>query len=143
MKSWVKIDLFKQSKALPTWGGGFLIQLQQSLVYVGILNIFMLAITMWYTAGYEIAQKYLPSVAIWHFLVLLFSGWLTIMFIDYKFFHPARQRYMNKQVAKHKNPAMELLQKLDRDNEDIRKDIAEIKKALDIKENVSAEHKKI
>jgi len=142
MKKGTKIELFKQSKILPTWSGGFLIQLQQSLVYVGICNIVMIAITMWYTAGYEITQKYLPSISIWHFLILLMSGWLTVMFIDYKFLHPARQRYMNKQVAKHKNPAMELLQKVDRDNEDIRKGIAKINKTLGIKENVGAKRKK-
>lgn len=130
-----KSGLFKQSKLLPTWMGGFLIQMQQSLVYVGMLNIIMLAITMWYTAGYDIVQKYLPSVSIWHFLTGLAFGWLTIMFIDYKYLHPTRQKHQNRQVAKHKNPAMELLQKADADNENMKKDIAQIKKALNISDD--------
>jgi len=135
-----KFSFFKQSKILPTWLGGFLIQLQQSLVYVGILNIAMLAITMWYTAGYEIVQNYLPSISLYHFLIVLALGWLTVMFIDFRYLHPTRQRYMNKQVAKHKNPAMELLQKVDKDHEAMRNDIADIKKAIE--DNFNATPKK-
>lgn len=130
-----KTGLFKQSQLLPTWTGGFLIQMQQSLVYVGILNIVMLAVTMWYTAGYGIVQKYLPSISIWHFLTGLALGWLTIMFIDYKYLQAARWRHQNRQVAKHKNPAMKLLQKAAIVNEKMQKDIAQIKKALKIKDD--------
>lgn len=137
-----KAGLFKQSKLLPTWMGGFLIQMQQSLVYVGILNIVMLAVTMWYTAGYGIVQKYLPFVSIWHFLTILAFGWLTIMFIDYKYLHPTRQRHLNRQVAKHKNPAMELLEKAAIVNENMQKDIAEIKKALNIPDGRNGESQK-
>ena len=138
----MKSDLFRQNKSLPNWLGGFLIQLQQSLVYVGIFNIVMLAITMWYTAGYEIVQKYLPAVNIGHFLIAIASGWLTIIFINYKYLTPTRLRYQNRQVAKHKNPDMKLLQKIDRDNANIRKDIAALKKTLKIEENTNGLSKK-
>ena len=138
----MKSDLFRQNKSLPNWLGGFLIQLQQSLVYVGIFNIVMLAITMWYTAGYEIVNKYLPAVNIGHFLIVIASGWLIIIFVDYKYLTPTRLRYQNRQVAKHKNPAMELLQKVDRDNEKLHKDIEAIKKALNIEENTNGLSKK-
>ena len=137
-----KTGLFGQSNLLPTWTGGFLIQMQQSLVYVGILNIIMLAITMWYTAGYEIVQKYLPFVSIWHFLIVLATGWAIIMLIDYKFLAPVRQRWMNRHVAKHKNPTLELLQKVDADNKKARLDIAKIKKVLNIEDSSDATAKK-
>lgn len=132
-----KLDLFKQSQRLPTWMGGFLTQLQMTLIYVGIANIVMIAITMWYTSGHLIVKEYLPFFTIRHFLCLGVLCWGILIFIDYKFVAPAKQRYLNRQVAKHKNPTLELLKRVDRDNKKMSKDIAEIKEALSIKEGIN------
>ena len=132
MKDTKKKGLFKQSSLLPTWMGGLLIQMQMSLVYVAIANIVMLAVTMWYTSGYQVAQEYLPFFTIRHFLGLGVVCWGLIIFVDFKFIAPAKQRFLNRQAAKHKNPILELIEKMDKDNKEVRKDIVEIKEALNI-----------
>ena len=131
------ISVFKQSQKLPTWIGGFLIQLQMSIVYVGIANIVMIAITMWYTSGHLIAEEYLPFVTLRVFLLFGAACWGMLIFLDYKYIAPAKQRHLNRQAAKHKNPVYELVEKIDKDNEEIRKDIAKIKEALNLQEGVS------
>ena len=129
------MKLFKQSTILPTWIGAIFVQLQMSLLYVGIANIFMLAITMWYTAGHQIAEKYVPFITTpWQVIIILVIGWSVVIYYDYKFIIPAKQRYLNQQAAKHKNIVLELLEKMDKDNNVMRADIAKIKETLGIKD---------
>ena len=104
-----------------------------SLIYVGIANITMMAITMWYTSGHLIAEQYLPFVTIRHFLAFGAFCWMVVIFIDFKYIAPARQKWMNRHAAKHKNPILELLQKVDKDNKTMKKDMVEIKKSLNRK----------
>ena len=133
----MKISVFKQSQKLPTWIGGFLIQLQMSIVYVGIANIVLIALTFYYTSGHIIAKEYLPFVTLRVFLIFGVVCWGMLIFLDYKYIAPAKQRHLNRQAAKHKNPVYELVEKIDKDNEEIRKDIAKIKEALNLQEGVS------
>lgn len=131
----MKDRLFKQSSIVPTWIGAIFSQLQMSLMYVGIANIFMLSVTMWYTAGQDIAQKYVPFItSTWQILVMLVVGWSIVIFFDYKFIIPAKQRHLNRQAAKHKNIVLELLEKMDKDNNAMRADIAKIKETLGIED---------
>jgi len=138
----VSRGFLKQSTLLPTWLGGILTQLQMSLMYVGMANIFMLAITMWYTKGADIVQRFMPSFEIYHFLLLLVLGWATVMLVDFKYLTPVRTRFLNRQTSKHKNPVFELLEKVAIKQGKMEKDIAKIKKELNIGEvdnGVSAE----
>lgn len=95
-------------------------QYQNSFFYVGLFNTVMLAVTLWYTAGYEIAQRYLPWFGLWMFILTGVALWHLMIAFDYKFFYPVRQRFLNVQACKHENPAMDELRA-------IRKEIAELK----------------
>jgi len=131
--------ILKQSNWIPTWLGGFLIQLQQSLVYVALANVAMLAVTMWYSAGFEISQKYLPILTIWHFLLIIVVGWMLLIFIDYKYLTPARMRFSNKQAVVHTNPNTLMLETLIEEAKILKADNVELKalveKLIDDKKN--------
>lgn len=117
------MSLLKQSKVLPAWLGAVLVQVQNSFFYVGLFNTVMLAITLWYTAGYEIAAQYAPWVSLWLFIALGIVFWLALIGLDYKFFYPIRQRFLNEQACKHPNPAMDSLNRLEQGMAEIKKEL--------------------
>ena len=108
-----KFWIFRQSDILPDWAGGFLVQLQQSLVYVGIANVVMLIFTTWYTAGISLTKQYASFLSLWHIVLAGIILWLAVVVLDRKYFAPARQRYMNSHAVIHKNPSMDLLRKME------------------------------
>lgn len=107
--------LLKQVKGKPSWWGALQVQMTNSFFYLSLYNTMALTITVWYTAGHEIAQKYAPWFNFWLFLAFGFVGWCLLMFVDYKFLLPARTGFINLQSCKHQNPAMEALERLEAD----------------------------
>lgn len=102
-------NLFRQSKGIP-WVGAVQVQVINSLIYLSVMNSCMLAFTVWHTAGYEITRQYAPWVNIWIFFTLLISGFLVVMYLDYKMLYPSRVEHNNRQAYKQKNPAVDDLQ---------------------------------
>lgn len=132
--------LFKQSDSLPTWIGAIVAQLQQSLMYIGIANIFMLAVTMWYTAGAGLAARFVPFItAVWQLLIIVVIGWAVVILLNWKYIMPAKQRHLNSQTVVHENPMVAQLREMEAKQAEIHKDIAEIKKTLGIKESTNEE----
>ena len=127
--------ILKQSDTLPTWIGAIFTQIQMSLMYVGIGNIFMLAVTMWYTAGHDLAARYAPFItAVWQVLIIVIVVWGTVILLNWKYVIPAKQRHMNDQVVVHANPSWDLLQAIEKEQKSQGREMAEIKRLLETKE---------
>ena len=127
--------LFKQSQILPTWIGAIFVQLQQTLMYVGIANIFMIAVTLWYTAGHDLAARFVPFItAVWQVLIILVLAWAMVILINWKYIIPAKQRHTNSQAVVHENPMVTTLNKLAEKQDMMCKDMIEIKTKLGIEE---------
>jgi hypothetical protein len=112
---------------IPAWIGGLQVQFGNSLAYLTIVNTFMLGMTFWYTAGYQIASTYAPWANLWLFLSVCAVVAALVMVFDYTVMYPARQSFINSQACKHNNPWMdEILEQ--------KKDIAKIKIKLGIED---------
>lgn len=98
----------KQNK-LPPWVGAFQVQVTNSMFYVNLISSGMMVLTFWYTAGYQIRDRYMPWLNIWMFVAVVAVVVIVVMFMDYKFVYPSRQAFQNEQACKHENPAMEEL----------------------------------
>ena len=104
-----------------------MVQLTNSLFYITLLNTLMLALTFWYTTGYEIASKYLPWVNVGIFLAVVALVNVIVAVLDYVLIYPSRQGFINEQACKHPNPAMESLVRLEAD-------MAKVKAKLGVKD---------
>lgn len=97
--------VMRQSK-MPAWIGAFQVQVMNSFFYLNLISSAMMILTFWYTAGYQIADKYFPWLSLRMFVLVVIILFGLIMFIDYKFILPSRQAFINNQSFKHENEAM-------------------------------------
>lgn len=138
MKSKIFGLLFKQYN-LGKWLGSTFTQITNSFFYLSIINTVMLAITSWQTSLQERILSVFPWFNFWWFLIMIVFITLLVMFLDYKLVYPARQAFQSKQSYAHENPVrtdleriLEHNKKLDKDNEELKKGLDEIKKHLKI-----------
>ena len=115
--------LFKQNKLRASWLGALQVQASNIGYYTVWYSNIMLATTFWYTAGYEIAQEYIPWLSFWKFVLITGSSLAMLLLLDYKFLYPLRQAFQNAQACKHENPAMDALR-------DIQKRLTVIEKVI-------------
>jgi hypothetical protein len=109
---------------VPSWVGAYQVQVMNSAFYTGLASTVMLLFTFWYTAGYQIRDRYLPFVNLWEFAALgVILLWGIIPYLDYTLLLKSRVEFANKQACKHENPAMDELAA-------IRKELAEIKRMI-------------
>jgi hypothetical protein len=99
------MSILKQGKA-PRWMGALQVQMSNSNYYMVYYSQAMMAATFWFTAGSPTVEKYAPWISFWMFLLFLVSSVVVLLFFDYKFMLPARQRFQNEQSWKHYNPWM-------------------------------------
>ncbi len=121
----MKNGLLRQSRSVPQWMGALQVQIMNSMFYVNLVSMGMMILTFWYTAGYQIKDRYLPWLEIWMFIAAAVIVVSLVMLLDYLFILPVRTAFNSQQSAKHNNPAMESLIRLEAD-------IAKIKAKLEI-----------
>jgi hypothetical protein len=121
------VQNLKQSKLLPGWVGALQVQIMNSMFYMNLISTGMMIMTFWYTAGYQIQNRYAPWFNLWTFVGMVILIFAIVMVVDYIFILPTRVSFTNEQACKHNNPWMDeiLLMK---------KDLAKIKKALEIED---------
>jgi hypothetical protein len=89
-------------------------QLQFSASYIGFISFAMVSTTMWVLAGKSL-QELFPWLSFALFALLIFvSLFLIIPWLDYKFMQKTRQAYLNEQGWKHDNPTRLLLERMER-----------------------------
>lgn len=121
----------KRSKYRPKLGF-FLVQLSNSLSYVGLGNTTMLMFTFWYTSGSIIAAKYAPWFNLWIFILLGIIFWTSVIIFDWIFIYPSRQGVLSTEAYKHANPAIDDLKKLLKNDEILLSNDKKIMKKLGI-----------
>lgn len=103
--------------------GALQVQLTNSFFYMSLYTTVALTFTFWYTAGYQIAERYAPWLSFWMFVGICFLGLMVLMYLDYRFMYPIRAKFINEQTCKHENPAMDSLRKLEADISQIKKEL--------------------
>jgi hypothetical protein len=93
---------------LPNLLGIILVQYTYTASHLGVVSVVMLSVTLWALVGPSI-QVNVSWFEYWHFLLFGGVGFLLLGLVDYALFYPTRQAYLNRQAAKHPNPAMDLL----------------------------------
>jgi hypothetical protein len=114
------MSILKQGKA-PRWMGALQVQMSNSNYYIVYYSQAMMLGTFWFTAGSPTAEKYAPWISFWGFASFLILSMVVVLFLDYKFMLPTRQRFQNEQACKHSNPAMDEILILRKDVELIKK----------------------
>jgi hypothetical protein len=105
---------------VPNWVGILQVQLTNSFFYITLLNSGLLSLTAWAAIGPSL-QGVIPWARFWMFGILAFFIVSIVMFLDYKFVYPTRQRFINEQACKHTNPAMEELWKISKQLNELEK----------------------
>ena len=115
-------------KRILSFLGAVQVQYSNSMTYVSVASVTMMALTFWATAGMSIIGSVFPWMGAREFLGFVALGLICVMVFDRFVMYPHRQAFLNKQSYRYENPAVEDLHKL-------LSDMKKIKKALGIEED--------
>ena len=122
----MKSSLLNQSKR-NSWLGGLQVQVGNSLFYVNIISTSMAILTFWYTAGYQIHDRYAQWFTLWLFIGVVILAMAVLMVLDFKYVYPSRQAFVNEQACKHDNPAMDLMEATLKEVQELRAEVKALK----------------
>jgi uncharacterized membrane protein len=105
----------RQTRRTFQWLGALQVQMANASYYTVWYSNVMLALTFWYTAGYQISQQYAPWLNFWIFMVLMAASIFVFMALDYLYIFPSRIAFTNRQAYKHDNEAMDILKRVEAD----------------------------
>jgi len=123
----MKINKLGMQMGYIPWLGAFVVQISNGLFYVSLTSTLMVALTFWNTTGGALAHKYIPWLNLLEFLIFLGCFLIVLMMLDFKFVYPSRAGFTNEQACKAKNPAMDIMNQLVKENAALKKQIEDLR----------------
>ena len=116
--------------------GAVQVQYANSMTYVSIASVTMMALTFWGVAGTSILGSVFPWMGAREFLALVAVGLVCVMIFDRKVMYRHRLSFLNEQAYRaDRNPAKDNLLEIIEEQKALKSDIAKIKKALGVEDD--------
>ena len=126
----------KMRKRILPFLGAVQVQYANSMTYVSIASVTMMALTFWGVAGTSILGSVFPWMGAREFLGLVAVGLICVMIFDRKVMFRHRLSHLNEQAYKaDRNPAKDNLLEIIAEQKALNSDMAKIKKALGVEDD--------